>query len=205
MCIYFLCLVSESIVLCASKLTQTSELNQAANWPLSSNRITCHAWIPAKRFANWLTGIIFWHTTCSLQGIRSSIWQSATQANVRTHGASGLVRKERHLPQNSWKKHHEIEGNKAFKISNKHLKSEAAGAVGGSDCAASFKKQSGLSMDAWRLEDVQIGCGKDDKLVKSCARGDKNNRASDYGQKICFTLVSTPCPPFLRLAPLFLT
>ena len=26
-------------------------------------------------------------------------------------------------------------------------------------------------------------CGGDDKLVKSCGRGDKNNRASDYGQK----------------------
>ena len=31
-------------------------------------------------------------------------------------------------------------------------------------------------------------CGGDDKLVKSCARGDKNNRASDYGQKSAFFL-----------------
>jgi len=31
-----------------------------------------------------------------------------------------------------------------------------------------------------------MGCGRDDKLVKSCARGDKNNRASDYGQKSAF-------------------
>jgi len=33
-----------------------------------------------------------------------------------------------------------------------------------------------------------MGCGRDDKLVKSCARGDKNNRASDYGQKSAFFL-----------------
>ena len=33
-----------------------------------------------------------------------------------------------------------------------------------------------------------MGCGRDDKLIKSCARGDKNNRASDYGQKSAFFL-----------------
>lgn len=38
-----------------------------------------------------------------------------------------------------------------------------------------------------------MGCGRDDKLVKSCARGDKNNRATDYGQKSVFL---RPFPPF---------